>query len=210
MDPQVLLGQNALLAQNWGLVMLRGVVAIVLALIAFFLPGATIASLVLLFFAYMIVDGVFAIGSGIRAAREHERWGWLVWEGVIRIAIGVVTFMWPGLTVLAFVWMVAAWAVVSGVLMLVAASRLVRRRGRVWLILAGLVSLVWAGLLIVAPVAGAVVMTWWLGAYALLFGMAMVALASRLRAERHQDLQHGQPRAADPDAVQDGALGTHR
>ncbi|MEO8858537.1 MAG: HdeD family acid-resistance protein [Burkholderiaceae bacterium] len=209
MDPQTLLGQNLLLAQNWGLVMLRGVVAIVLALIAFFLPGATIASLVLLFFAYMIVDGVFAIGSGIRAARKNERWGWLIWEGLIRIAIGVVTFMWPSITVLAFVWMVAAWAALSGVMMLVAASRLGKKRGRPWLILAGLVSLVWAGLLIASPVAGAVVMTWWLGAYALLFGFAMVALAWRLRAERHQDLQrgHGQNQAPEPGQE---AYGTHR
>ena len=181
-------GHHRVLARNWPLVMLRGVLAIVVAVIAFLWPGAAVASLVLLFSAYMVVDGVFAVLSGVRAARRNERWGWFVLEGATDIAMAAIAFLWPGLTVLVFVWLVAVWALVSGVLMLVAAVRLSRTHGRGWLLLAGLVSLAWGLVLLAAPEAGAIAMTWWLGAYALAFGGAMVALGWQLRSERRRTL----------------------
>ncbi len=168
---------------NWTLVFLRGLLAIVFALLAFLWPAATMASLVLLFAAYMLVDGVFAIASGVHAARAHERWGWFALEGIADLIAAVVAFLWPSITILAFVFVAAAWAVISGGLMLVAAFRLGAQRGRAWLIAAGVVSLAWGLLLIVAPVAGAIVMLWWLGAYALAFGVSMIAAAWRLRRE---------------------------
>jgi uncharacterized membrane protein HdeD (DUF308 family) len=178
------------LGGNWSLVLLRGVVAILFALVAFVWPGATMVSLVVLFSAYMLVDGCFAIASGVRAARAHERWGWFAVEGIADIVTAVVAFLWPSITILAFVLLAAAWALVSGVVMLVAAFRLGTHRGRPWLIVAGVVSIVWGLLLIVAPVAGAIAMTWWLGAYALAFGLAMVAAAVRLRRELHEPVAH--------------------
>src|SRR5690349_13030326 len=115
---------SRLLAQNWWAVALRGVFAILFGLIALFVPGATILSLVLFFSAYMLVDGIFAIVAAVRAARRHERWGLLVLEGIADILTGVIAFVWPGLTVVAFVLIMAVWSLVTGILMIVAAFKL--------------------------------------------------------------------------------------
>ncbi len=174
----------ALLAQNWWAVALRGVFAILFGIIALLVPGATILSLVLFFSAYMLVDGVFAIVSAMRAAAHHERWGLLVLEGACDIAAGAIALVWPGITVLTFVFLSAAWAIISGGLMLGAAFRLTKHYGRWWLALGGIVSIVFGVLLAIAPVIGAVVLTWWLGAYAFAFGIALLVLAFRLRARK--------------------------
>ena len=175
---------SSALARNWWAIALRGVIGILFGIVAFALPGATMLSLVLLFSAYMLVDGVLAIVAAVRAARKHERWGLLVLEGVVDIATAVIAFAWPGITVLAFVLLVAAWAIISGGLMLAAAWRLNADHGRWWLVLGGVASLVYGVLLIVAPMIGAVVLTWWIGAYALVFGAALLVLAFRLRAHK--------------------------
>jgi uncharacterized membrane protein HdeD (DUF308 family) len=176
---------SAMLAQNWWALALRGVFAIVFALIAFFYPGATILSFVLFFSAYMLVDGVFGIVSGIRAASHHRRWGLLILEGILNILVGVIAFMMPGLTVAFFVTLMAIWSLMTGVLMIVAAFRLNPAYGRGWLILGGIVSVLYGIALLIAPLIGAVVLTWWLGAYALAFGISLLVLAFKLRGRRH-------------------------
>jgi uncharacterized membrane protein HdeD (DUF308 family) len=175
---------SALLAQNWWAVALRGVFAIIFALIAFFSPGATLLSLALFFSAYMLVDGVFGIVSGVRAASNHQRWGLLVLEGILNILVGVIAFMMPDLTVLFFVTMMAVWSLITGVLMIVAAFKLNPTYGRGWLICSGLVSVLFGIALLVAPLIGAVVLTWWLGAYALVFGVSLLVLAFKLKGRR--------------------------
>jgi uncharacterized membrane protein HdeD (DUF308 family) len=175
---------SAVLADNWWAVAIRGVLAILFGLIALFLPGATMLSLVLVFSAYALVDGVFGIVAAVRAARSHERWGLLVLEGFVSIATAAIAFLWPGITVIAFVLLVASWAILSGGLMLAAAFRLNIDHGRWWLALGGLVSIIYGVLLVVAPMIGALVLTWWLGAYALIFGVALIVLAFRLKAQR--------------------------
>src|ERR1700682_1578628 len=103
------------LVQNWWLFTLRGVLGIVFGLIALIFPGPTMLSLVLLFSAYMLVDGVFGIISAVRAIRRKEdRWGLLIFEGLLNIAVGILAFLWPGITVVAFVWLIAAWPMVAG------------------------------------------------------------------------------------------------
>lgn len=183
---------SAMLARNWWAMALRGVCAVLFGLIALLLPGATIASLVLLFAAYMLVDGVFAIVAGVRMAARHERWWPFILEGVIDLAAGLIAVVAPIATVLAFVWLGGVWALVSGVMMIAAAFRLRTSHGKWWLGFGGLVSIVWGILLFVAPIEGAVVMTWWLGAYAIIFGGALIVLAFRLRGHRNE------PRGAVP------------
>ncbi len=172
----------AVLARNWWAIGIRGVLAILFGLIALFLPGVTMLSLVLVFAAYAFLDGVLAIVSAVRAAREQERWGYLVLEGLVDIAAAAVAVLWPGITVIAFVFVIAFWAIFTGILELAAAFRLQFIDGRGWLIFGGIVSVLYGGLLIVAPMIGAVVLTWWLGAYALVFGVCLVVLAFKLRA----------------------------
>ena len=96
------------LVQNWWLFTLRGVLGMMFGVLALIFPGPTILSLVLLFSAYMLVDGIFGIFSAVRAIRRKEdRWGLLIFEGLLDIATGIVAFLWPGLTVVAFVWLIA-------------------------------------------------------------------------------------------------------
>jgi uncharacterized membrane protein HdeD (DUF308 family) len=184
------------LARNWWAVALRGVLAIIFGMIAFLMPAVTMLSLVLVFGVYAVVDGVLAIVSAVRSARRHERWGFLVLEGIVDIAAGVVSFLWPGLTILMFVLIVAAWALVTGGLMTAAAFRLQLDHGRWWLVLGGLASIVYGVLLIIAPLIGALVLTWWIGAYALVFGVLLLTLAFRLRTRHDETLRAGLPRGA--------------
>ncbi|WP_114945991.1 HdeD family acid-resistance protein [Microvirga calopogonii] len=172
---------SRLLAQNWWALALRGVFAIIFALIAFFMPGATLLSLVWVFAAYMLVDGVFGIVAAVRAASNNQRWGLLILEGILNILVGVIAFMMPGLTVVFFVTLMAVWSLITGVLMIVAAFKLNPAYGRGWLIFSGIVSVLFGVALLVAPLVGAVVLTWWLGAYALVFGISLLMLAFKLK-----------------------------
>lgn len=175
---------SACLARNWWAVLLRGVLAIVLGALTLLLPAVSLASLVLLFAIYMLADGVLGIVAAVRAARRHERWGWLVVEGLLDIAAGIAALAWPGLTIIVFVSLIAAWAIVTGGALVLAALRLTKRHGR-WLMgLGGVLSIAWGALLIFAPIGGALILTLWIGAYALVFGVTLVVLALRLRSQR--------------------------
>ena len=180
---------SAVLARNWWAFAIRGLVGVVVGVIALVMPAATMLALVLLFAAYMLVDGVFAIIAAVRGRRQHDRWGILALEGAADLVAGVIAVLWPGITVVAFVLLIGAWAIASGALVLAAAFRLNIEYGRWWLVLSGAVSLVYGVLLIVAPLIGALVLTWWFGVYALVFGIALLVLAFRLRA-RHSDQLH--------------------
>jgi uncharacterized membrane protein HdeD (DUF308 family) len=175
---------SAMLARNWWALALRGVLAILFGLGALLLPLATIGALMLFFAAYMLADGVLGIVAGLRAAARHERWGLLVLEGLLGIAAGCAAFLLPGLSVVVFVLLLGAWSVASGVVLAAASWRLDAAHGRWWLLLAGVVSVLWGVLLAVFPVTGAVVLTWWLGGYAVAFGAALLVLAFRLRGRR--------------------------
>jgi uncharacterized membrane protein HdeD (DUF308 family) len=174
------------LVQNWWLFLLRGVVGILFGCLALIFPGPTMLSLVILFSAYMLVDGVAGIISAVRAAQRRDRWGILVFEGLLNIAVGIGAFLWPGITVLAFVLLVAAWAIVTGALITAAGFRLNIDHGRWWLVLSGLLSVAYGALLIVTPLIGAIVLTWWLGAYAIAFGVALVIFSFKLRSGQHE------------------------
>jgi len=175
------------LVPNWWLFTLRGALGIIFGCIALIFPGPTILSLVIFFSAYMLVDGVFAIVSAVRAIRrKQDRWGLLIFQGLLNIAVGVAAFLWPGLTVVVFVWLIAAWAIVSGALMTAAGFRLNNDHGRWWLVLGGLLSFAYGVLLIITPLIGAIVLTWWLGAYALIFGVALVVFSFKLRSRQDE------------------------
>jgi uncharacterized membrane protein HdeD (DUF308 family) len=174
------------LAQNWWVIALRGVFATLFGIVTIALPGAAIASLVLLFAAYMLADGILAIIAGARAARQGERWSWLILEGIADILAGAVALLWPVVTVLFFVYLMSAWAIISGAMLVLAAFRLNIDHSR-WLMLAGgIVSVIWGILLLLWPFVGALVLTWWMGGYALFFGAALIALAYRLRRHRQR------------------------
>ena len=171
------------LARNWWVFAIRGLAALLFGLFALFVPGITILSLVLVFAAYAVVDGVFAITAAVRAGKAHKKWGALALEGLVGILAGIVTAVWPGLSVLFFVALIAIWAIFTGLLLLTAGVKVDAGHGRWWMVLAAVCSIAFGALLIIAPQAGAVVLAWWIGAYALLFAVAMLAFAFRLKAK---------------------------
>ena len=175
---------GAVLAENWWAVAFRGLAAIIFGLLALFLPVATILSLLLFFAAFAIVNGVFGVVSAIRAASKSERWGSLLLEGLVSIAGGIIIVMWPGITIDAFVILLAAWALLAGCFTVAAGLRLDTDHGKWWLLFSGAAQVVFGALLILAPFLGAVVFTWWLGAFALVFGVAQFVLALKLRGQR--------------------------
>jgi uncharacterized membrane protein HdeD (DUF308 family) len=180
---------SEVLAERWWAVGLRGILGIIFGLICLLTPGIAVGAFVLLFAAYMLVDGVFAIISGIRAASNSERWGLLILQGIVDIAAGVVAVLWPAITLIALVWIIAIWAIVSGALMLGAAFTLNLEHGRWWLALGGIASLIFGILLVIEPFIGAVVLTLWIGAYAVVFGVLLLVLAFTLHSKREERIR---------------------
>ena len=188
--------RNAVLADNWWTVALRGVLSICFGITALAAPVATMLALVLVFGAYSFVDGCFTIVLALRGAGTGERWGLLLLNGLFGILAGIAAAVWPGMTVLVFVMLIASWAVVSGGLMLGAAFRLKISHGR-WLLACGaIISLICGLLLFVSPLMGVVVLTWWVGIYALVFGAILIALALTLRSHRADQTSHPTPASA--------------
>ena len=183
------------LAESWWAVGLRGILGILFGLICLLTPGIAVEVFVILFAAYMLVDGVFAIASGIKAARNGERWGLLILEGIVDLAAGAVAVLWPAITLVALIWLVAVWAVVSGALMLAAAFTLKLDHGRWWLALGGIASVIFGILLVIEPLIGAVVLTLWIGAYALVFGIFLLILAFQLHSKK-EEREHKAPAGA--------------
>lgn len=168
------------LARHWWVILLRGLVAVVFGVLAFVWPGMTLAVLVLLFGAYALVDGVLGVVAALRGDTDH-RWAMLA-EGLIGALAGIVALVWPGLTALVLLYIIAFWAIVTGVLEIVAAVRLRRVINNEWaLIVGGVLSVLFGAILIVAPGAGALAVVWLIGAYAVVFGIALLALSWRLR-----------------------------
>jgi uncharacterized membrane protein HdeD (DUF308 family) len=171
-----------LLARNWWSLAIRGVIAILLGLLTFVWPGLTLSVVVLLFGAYALLDGIFNLAGAWRQSRMHERWGVLLLEGIAGVIAGLITFAWPGITALFLLLVIATWAVITGIMEIMAAIRLRKHiAGEFLLILSGLASILFGVLLYFFPLTGALVIAIWLGVYAVIFGVLLIALAFRLR-----------------------------
>lgn len=172
---------DELLARGWWTLALRGAVAIVFGVAAWAWPGLTVLALVLLFGAYALVDGVAAVVTAVRGVPGESR-VWLGLTGACGIVLGIVALVWPGITGLALLLLIAVWALVTGVLEIVTAIRLHNVIRGEWLyVLTGAVSVLFGVLLLVWPVSGALAVVWLIGFFSILFGAAMVGAAFRLR-----------------------------
>lgn len=170
------------LARNWWLMTLRGVFAILFGIAAFVWPQLTITALVLIFGAYVMSDGLFTIISAASGRRENSQWWLGLLEGLAGIAAGLIAFAWPSVTAVVLLWLAAIWALVTGAFEILAAIQLRKEMTGEWLLaLSGVLSIFLGILLVVQPGSGLVAMTWVIGAYAILFGIALVALSLRLR-----------------------------
>jgi uncharacterized membrane protein HdeD (DUF308 family) len=175
------------LASNWWALALRGLGAVIFGLLTFVLPGITLATLVLLFGAYALLDGLFNIIAFFKVASHH--WALLI-EGVIGAIVGTLTFTWPAITALVLLYLIAFWAIFTGVFEIVAGLRLRKVIANEWLLLLmGALSLLFGSFILFAPGAGALAIVIWIGAYAVVFGISLIALAFRLRGHRHPGKQ---------------------
>ncbi|PYJ62862.1 MAG: hypothetical protein DME20_09205 [Verrucomicrobia bacterium] len=170
------------LKRHWWVPVIRGIAAIVFGVIAFVYPGLTIAVLVLLFGAWVLVDGVFRIVGAIGHRASDSDWGFNLIIGILGIIIGFLTFHAPGITALALVIYIAAWALMIGATEIAVAIKLRREiKGEWFLILMGLASIVFAILLLWNPVLGAATLIWIMAWYAVIFGVLAIIFGLRLR-----------------------------
>jgi uncharacterized membrane protein HdeD (DUF308 family) len=168
--------ESDLVPRHWWALAIRGFAAIVFGILALALPGMTLAVLVLLFGAFALVDGVLAIISALRSGGEHL-W-YLLLQGVVGIVAGVAAFTWPGLTALALLFIIAAWAVVTGILEVISAVRLRKVIHNEWAWIAGgVLSVVFGLVMLISPGAGALALVWLIGGYAIIYGITLFALA---------------------------------
>jgi len=170
------------LATHWWALVLRGVAAVIFGVLALLYPPGAIAALVALFGAYALVDGVFNIVAAVRTPRGGERWGWLLFEGIVSVLAGLVTLFWPGPTALALIILIGSWSIVTGIAEIAAAILLRKQiRGEWLLALSGVLSVAFGILIYAAPAAGALAIAIWVGAYAIAFGALLIGLGVRLR-----------------------------
>lgn len=185
----------SMMVRYWWTLVLRGLVAVIFGVTALIWPDVTVATLIIFFGAYALVDGAFAVVAATQ--QEARRWTMLL-RGAAGIAIGLVVFFWPVLTALALLYLIAGWAMATGGLEIAAAIRLRKEIKGVWMfVLSGIASLVFGALMVAWPGAGAVALVWLIASYALIFGGLLIGLGLRLRSLK--------PRQRDDIAVPHGA-----
>ena len=166
--------------RSWWPLLLRGIFAIIFGLIALIFPGIALFAIIFVFGIYALLDGIVAIYVAIKERRSLPRWGWLLAEGIAGIIFGIVAFVWPRETALILLYIVAAWAIITGILELGAAFTI-----RDWLFgLAGVVSIVFGILLFAFPGAGLLSLLWIVGIYAIVFGFLLLVHAFQVRSGR--------------------------
>lgn len=171
-----------LLASNWDMFLVRGILAILFGIATLVMPGITLIVLVVLFGGYALLDGVVLSILSIKDRKYHPDWWLMLLTGLVGIGAGVVTFVWPGITAISLFYVIVAWAIVGGIFEVAYAIRFRKVIEGEWLlVLSGILSVVFGVLLIAQPVAGALTVLWLIGVYAIADGVTLVALALRLR-----------------------------
>ena len=172
------------LRRNWWAIALRGTVALLFGILIFVYPAREVVIvLVLLFGAYAAIDGIFAVLSALLAAQAHERWWPFVIEGAIGLAVGALTFFRPGITAISLYFLIAVWAIATGLAEIVAAIRVrASIANELMLLLGGIASVLFGILMMIFPAVGALVVIWLIGFYAIVFGLLMLGFALRVRA----------------------------
>ncbi|WP_312528639.1 HdeD family acid-resistance protein [Paracoccus sp. (in: a-proteobacteria)] len=169
-------------AEYWWVLLIRGIAAIIFGLVALFWPGLTAYALLLTFGIFALVDGVMAIIVGFRRKGSDDRWwSWLI-DGVLSILIGLMAIFWPVATAIALIIWIAAWAIVVGVMRIIAAIRLRHEIEGEWAMgLSGLLMVLWGVLLFAMPASGILSLTWLFGIFTLMVGIVMIIFAFRVK-----------------------------
>lgn len=189
---QHMVGAHQVILRNWWMLALRGLLAIIFGLIALFAPGIALLAFIAVFAVYAIIDGVVAVTVAIRERESLKRWGWVLFEGIISILAGIFAFFYPVKTALILLFIVAAWAILTGILEIVTAIALREHLSHEWaLILAGIVSIVFGLILFIFPGAGLLSLLWLVGIYSICFGVLFIVRAFQLRSWASSTTQPG-------------------
>jgi uncharacterized membrane protein HdeD (DUF308 family) len=187
----------AALVRNWWVIALRGAFTIIFGMGALLWPGLTLRVLILLFGSYALVNGIFTVIGSLLSRSENQRWWVVLLQGIVGIILGLLTFFYPAVTTLALLYLIAAWALITGIFEVVAGIMLRRVITAEWLtILGGIASIIFGLLLVFFPSGGALALTWLIGTYALVLGMLLIFLALRLRSLRRDVEEFDAARAA--------------
>jgi uncharacterized membrane protein HdeD (DUF308 family) len=175
------------LSRYWWMTLLRGVLWILFGIVLFTRPFLSLVTLTLLFGAFVFADGIMHVVHAFGGRRENERWWVTLLTGLCGIAVGILTFLNPGVTAFALLLYIAIWAIVTGLFEIISAVRLRQEiEGEFWLILAGLLSVAFGVLLLARPGAGALSVVWLIGGYAVAFGVVLIVLAFEARGYVHR------------------------
>lgn len=178
-------------ARSWWLFVLRGVIAILFGIAAFAWPALTLSVLVLLYGVFALADGIVAIAALFSSQRSEVWWPQLL-QGLLSIGAGLVALFWPGITALALLWVIAFWAILTGIMQITSAIRLRKVISNEWLlVLGGVLSVALGIAFILLPGAGLLSAVWVLGVYAILFGILGISFGFRLRS-LHRDTRSAQ------------------
>jgi len=173
-----------LLTRNWWMLVLRGVAALLFGILAFARPGITLGALVLLFGTYALIDGILSLIAAF-SRRGDAPWWALLLEGLAGLAAAGAAFFAPGLTAVALLYLIACWAIVTGIMEIIAAIALRKQlTGEFFLVLSGVASILFGILLVARPGSGALAVVWLIGGYAIAFGFLLLVLGLRLRGLR--------------------------
>lgn len=173
---------SVMLRRSWWVLMLRGVAAIVFGVLTWMQPAASAAALVLIFGAYVFVDGVLGVFSAIKSRNESRHWWMVLLWGLTGVVFGVLTVINPAITALVLTIYIGVWALITGVVEIVAALRLRKEIEGEWLlVLGGLISVLFGAFVLAQPGAGMMAMLWVIATYAVIFGVLMVLLAFKVK-----------------------------
>lgn len=171
--------------RHWWVLLARGILAILFGIIALAAPGIALLAFIYVFAAYALIDGIIAVFVSIQERRFVRTWWVLLLEGIFGIIFGILAFSWPGETALVLLFLVAIWALVTGIMEVSAAFVVPGSAGRRWgLGLAGLFSIIFGLILIVHPGAGLLAVLWLVGVFAIVFGISLIVYAFQIRSQR--------------------------
>lgn len=176
---------STIVSRIWWSLAIRGVLAILFGIVAFFYTGQTLLALVYVFGVFAVLSGISTLVAAVRSGEAHQRWGWLAASGIVSVAAGVVAFVWPGIAALVFVYLISAWAIITGMAEIAFALALPDTLAHPWLAgFTGLLSVIFGILLAVWPRSGAITLTWLFGIYAIVYGISMIYYAYLLQGLR--------------------------
>src|SRR3954463_6586881 len=171
-----------LLARHWWVLALRGLAGVIFGVLTFLWPGMTLFVLVVLFGAYALVNGIFSFMLAAKAPKGYPNFGSLILAGIFGVLAGLITFFWPGITAFSLLIVIAAWAIVNGIMEIYYAIKLRKEIKGEWLLaLAGILSVIFGILLFLNPLAGALVLVLWIGGFAIAFGILLIILAFKMK-----------------------------